>query len=193
MYINKEVLRDQLRERRCSLSCMERSVYSESICTTALTCINGNETIMTYVAKELEVGTIPLIKELLSRMVPIIVPIIIPRDKSLKLSYVTDISDLVPSTFQVPEPVGKEIPAPSEEITTAFIPMLGFDRNGSRLGYGAGYFDRFLSRNRHIKKIGLAFSCQEMVFLPVYRNDICMDMVITEKEIIIPGKRHSWQ
>ncbi len=189
MYINKELLREILRERRSSLSDQERLTYSISICNTALSCIRDHETIMTYVAKELEVGTLPLIKEALYRTIPIVVPIIVTKNTSLHLSYLTDISTLIPSTFQVLEPIGREIPANPDTVTTAFIPMLGFDRNGSRLGYGAGFFDRFLYKNNHIKKIGLAFSCQEIVNIPVCRNDISMDMIVTEKEIIIPGTR----
>jgi len=184
---DKELIREILRKRRFSLSDQERVSYSRSICTDALSSIGDNEIIMTYVAKEMEVATWPLINELIHRMVPLVVPIIVTKDISLKLSYLTDITTLVPSTFQVPEPVGNEIPADPDSITTAFIPMLGFDRKGARLGYGAGYFDRFFSKNTHMRKIGLAYSCQEMTTLPVCKNDVFMDLIITEKEIIIPG------
>jgi 5-formyltetrahydrofolate cyclo-ligase len=62
--------------------------------------------------------------------------------------------------------------------------MLGFDQLGHRLGYGAGYYDRFLSNHPHFLKIGLAFSCLESGEVPVDENDISMDMIITEKGII---------
>ncbi len=62
--------------------------------------------------------------------------------------------------------------------------MLAFDRRGHRLGYGAGYYDRFLSAHPQLMKIGLAFSCLEMEELPVETSDIAMDMIVTDTEII---------
>jgi 5-formyltetrahydrofolate cyclo-ligase len=62
--------------------------------------------------------------------------------------------------------------------------MLGFDRAGGRIGYGAGYYDRFLSKNPGMRKIGIAFACQEVERLPVDENDIRMDVIITEDGIV---------
>ena len=58
-----------------------------------------------------------------------------------------------------------------------------FDRQGNRIGYGAGYYDRFLLQNPHLKKIGLAYACQEVEAVPTEENDIPLDMVITENGI----------
>jgi 5-formyltetrahydrofolate cyclo-ligase len=62
--------------------------------------------------------------------------------------------------------------------------MLGFDRSGGRLGYGAGYYDRFLAKNQKIKRIGIAFGCQEAEKLPVDENDIHMNYIVTEDGIV---------
>jgi 5-formyltetrahydrofolate cyclo-ligase len=62
--------------------------------------------------------------------------------------------------------------------------MLGFDRTGGRIGYGAGYYDRFLAKNQNVRKIGIAFACQEYDNLPADENDIPMDSVITEEGIV---------
>ena len=64
--------------------------------------------------------------------------------------------------------------------------MLGFDRHGGRIGYGAGYYDRFLSKHPGLRKIGIAFACQEFDGLPVDENDIRMDYIITENGIAYP-------
>ena len=55
---------------------------------------------------------------------------------------------------------------------------------GHRLGYGAGYYDRFLSGHPHLLKIGLAFSCLETAEVPIDAMDISMDLIITERGII---------
>jgi len=90
----------------------------------------------------------------------------------------------VPSTFGVPEPIGNEILATGESVDTIILPMLGFDRTGGRMGYGAGYYDRFLAKNLNVRKIGIAFACQEYDNLPVDENDIPMDYIITEEGIV---------
>jgi len=56
------------------------------------------------------------------------------------------------STFNVPEPIGREIPARGDDVDTIILPMHGFDRKGRRIGYGAGYYDRFLAKNRKLRR-----------------------------------------
>jgi len=182
--INKEVLRNVLRECRWALSEQERQEKSILISTRLKGVISSGEEVLVYCAKDPEVETLPVISYLLEQKIPVIVPIIQKEDISLRLSYLEDPSCLVPSTFHVPEPIGSEIPANSTDVTSAIIPMLGFDRSGARLGYGAGYYDRFLSGNRHIRTIGLAYSCQEVPVLPTDANDISMAVVVTEDEVI---------
>lgn len=182
--IEKEVLRDILRDRRWALSPGEREWRSRAICNHLQKVITKNEPVLVYCAKEPEVETFWFIRYLINRGIPVIVPIIQKEDTSLRLSFLEDTACLVPSTFHVPEPVGSEIPADPQDVTTAIIPMLGFDRSGGRLGYGAGYYDRFLSGNGHIKTIGVAFSNQETEKLPLDVNDIGMDIVVTEEGIL---------
>lgn len=64
------------------------------------------------------------------------------------------------------------------------IPGLAFDHNGVRLGYGAGYYDRFLARYPSALKIGVAYGFQYVHELPREDHDICMDMVVTPEQII---------
>jgi 5-formyltetrahydrofolate cyclo-ligase len=180
-------IRAILREKKAALSPEERLEKSMKICQYVLGQIADGETVLAYTSKELEVNTAPLIDELLKRKTNVAVPIIQKEDISLRLSYIRDRSVLVPSTFGVPEPIGNEIPARPEEISVILLPMLGFDRTGARIGYGAGYYDRFLEKNPGLKKIALAFACQEVERLPLDPTDIRMDMIITENGVVYPG------
>jgi len=180
----KNRVRQVMRCNREAMTPEERGNRSGKVCAHVLDLIHDGETIMVYSAKELEVNTLPLIRTLLSRGNPVVVPIIVRADVSLRLSYLKDLSVLVPSTFSVPEPIGNEIPARPENVDTIILPMLGFDRKGGRLGYGAGYYDRFLARNPRIRRIGIAFACQEAENLPVDENDIHMNCTITEDGIV---------
>jgi len=167
----------------------ERLEKSQRICRHLMGIIRDNETVMAYTSKEKEVNTEPLIRALFVQGNPVVVPIIIKEDVSLRLSYIRDFSALVPSTFGVPEPIGSEIPAAAEDLDMIILPMLGFDRAGGRIGYGAGYYDRFLSKNPDLQKIGIAFACQEVENLPQEENDIRMDVVVTEEGIVYQGGR----
>jgi len=128
---------------------------------------------MVYTSKEKEVNTVPLIHALFRQKTRLLWPIIVKEDVSLRLSYLRDFSALVPSTFGVPEPIGTKFPAALQRILARlYSRLLGFDRTGGRIGYGAGYYDRFLSKHPNLRKVGIAFACQEVGNLPVDENDI---------------------
>jgi len=181
--------REILRRKKDAMLPEERLEKSQRICRHLMGIIRDNETVMAYTSKEKEVNTEPLIRALFVQGNPVVVPIIIKEDVSLRLSYIRDFSALVPSTFGVPEPIGSEIPAAAEDLDMIILPMLGFDRAGGRIGYGAGYYDRFLSKNPDLQKIGIAFACQEVENLPQEENDIRMDVVVTEEGIVYQGGR----
>lgn len=81
--------------------------------------------------------------------------------------------------FGIWEPLGK----PADSLDLIFVPGVVFDKNRNRIGYGRGYYDRFL-RNMDSVTVGLAFSCQIVPILPADAHDIKMDIVITEEGII---------
>ena len=180
----KNSIRQILRHRKEAMMPENRLEKSKRVCYHIMTLIQDGETVMVYTSKEKEVNTTPLITKLFENGNPVIVPIIVKDDISLRLSYLRDFSVLVPSTFGVPEPIGNEILATGENVDTIILPMLGFDRTGGRMGYGAGYYDRFLAKNQKVRKIGIAFACQEYDNLPVDGNDIPMDYIITEEGIV---------
>ena len=184
----KNQIRQILRQRKDAMTPKDRVLKSQQICRHVMELIRDHETVMVFTSKEKEVNTEPLINVLFNRGNPVVVPIIEKEDISLRLSYLRDFSALVPSTFGVPEPIGSEIPADANDISTIILPMLGFDRNGGRIGYGAGYYDRFLSKNQNMRKIGIIFACQEVDNLPVDENDIRMDYIITEEGIVYRGE-----
>jgi 5-formyltetrahydrofolate cyclo-ligase len=62
------------------------------------------------------------------------------------------------------------------------VPLVGFDRLGTRLGYGKGYYDRYVAQHPHILRIGVAFSCQEVHKLPCDAHDQRLHHIITERE-----------
>ncbi|MCX6690910.1 MAG: 5-formyltetrahydrofolate cyclo-ligase [Methanoregula sp.] len=181
---SKQALRDDAKQKRRAIPEDEIAKKSARICASLLEVIDGCDPVMAYVSKPPEVDTHPFIRDLLREGRRVVVPIIEKETRTLRLSYLWDTTLLVKSTFHVPEPIGNEIPAQTSDIQTVIIPLLAFDRRGNRLGYGAGYYDRFLAQNPGIKKIGVAFSCQETGSVPRDENDVRIDIVVTEDEVI---------
>ena len=85
--------------------------------------------------------------------------------------------------FGIPEPVSSKILYPD----ILLVPLVGYDKNLNRLGYGGGFYDRYIEKIDKIKKvtkIGLAFSYQKIKSVPIDQHDKKLDFIITEKEII---------
>lgn len=184
MHARKLAARNKARIARSCLSQGQIVAKSQAICERAQQVIGDASPVLLYASKAPEVSTGSLISALLGEGHEVVVPIIEKETVSLRLSYLRDPSVLKTSTFHVPEPIGNEIPARASDIAVAVIPMLAFDRQGNRLGYGAGYYDRFLSENPEIVRVGLAFSCQESDDLPQDPYDVRMHYVVTEREVI---------
>lgn len=87
------------------------------------------------------------------------------------------------SNHGVLEPQGGSIWHSGLADTWVVCPLLGFNPEGHRIGMGKGYFDRWLSKNRHSINgcIGLAYACQQVENLPVEPHDERLDIIITEK------------
>ncbi len=93
-------------------------------------------------------------------------------------------SPLKINKYGIPEPVSNEILYPD----ILFVPLLAYDQNLNRLGYGGGFYDRYIQkimRRKKTIKVGLAFSYQKLKKIPINNFDKKLDIIITEKEIIV--------
>lgn len=181
-------MRQTLRLKRQNISPEQYAAHSREITTILLKALLPFKTILVYSSKSPEVDTRSLITALLNERKNVIVPIIQCEDCSLRLSYIRTPDVLVPSTFNVPEPIGNEIPADPTDIEVALIPLLGFDDAGNRIGYGAGYYDRFLAHHTHFPTIGVAFAMQRCDHIPHEATDQTLDAVVTESGFSIISK-----
>ena len=107
------------------------------------------------------------------------------EEEGLRFLYVTDPEQLLPGRFSVPEPVVGET-ADDDEEALLILPGLAFSSEGYRLGYGAGYFDRYLSRHTLHPTIGLCYDFQLIDSLPVCAHDARADLILTECRELIP-------
>lgn len=132
-----------------------------------------------------EVRTQEIISALLISGKKVYVPIV--AGDTLLHTEVNTKTQYTPDTFGIPTPLNTEIYTSEQlhfsEQDCMIIPMVCFDIKGSRLGYGKGYYDKFLSKTNG-KKIGLAFECQYYDPLPTENFDIPMEIIITERRMI---------
>jgi 5-formyltetrahydrofolate cyclo-ligase len=77
-------------------------------------------------------------------------------------------------------------PVPREEIEAVVVPAVAFDRRGYRVGYGGGYYDRFLPGAQRAARIGTAFAHQIVAEIAADRHDVPMDRIVTDTEVIAP-------
>ncbi|MGA0241488.1 MAG: 5-formyltetrahydrofolate cyclo-ligase, partial [Candidatus Marinamargulisbacteria bacterium] len=93
---------------------------------------------------------------------------------------------LIPGKFNIPEPF--TVTQPQPHIHVALVPALGIDKNGTRLGWGHGFYDRLLSIHTPVR-IGVIFSDQEWDTLPIDNWDIPITHIVTEhglRKILVP-------
>jgi 5-formyltetrahydrofolate cyclo-ligase len=76
----------------------------------------------------------------------------------------------------------KDKPAPTS-FDVIIVPMLGFDAYLNRIGYGGGYYDKFLASQTRAKKIGVCFETGKIVQIPAEPHDIALDMIVTELSV----------
>ena len=83
--------------------------------------------------------------------------------------------------YGIPEPITNRMIFPD----VLLVPLVAYDKNCNRVGYGGGFYDRYIKRTKKIKNIltiGLAFSYQKVKKIPIEKNDVKLDFIITEKD-----------
>lgn len=146
---------------------------------------------LTPFAGKLTAGYMPLGSELnpLNAMArlhargPVAVPVVEAKAQPLRFDLWTPDAEMVPGAF------GALIPAVSAPVMpeVVIVPMLAFNRDGHRLGYGGGFYDRTLAKLRAhgpVFAVGLAYAGQEAHDVPVEPTDAPLDAIVTEREVL---------
>lgn len=142
-----------------------------------------NDTVFLYVSKEIEVNTYPVIRDALAHGKRVAVPRCVPDTYLMEFYYITGEHDLASGTFGVMEP----IPSQCELVRDlrhglCVVPGFSFDAKGYRLGYGKGYYDRFLS-NFGGSTAGICYANCIQWNLPHGYYDRPVDVLVTENYI----------
>lgn len=178
--MDKNTIRQQYRQYRADLTAEERLEKSIQVANQALQLPIWDSTYFhLFLSSETlkEVDTEPLMAVLQGKDKQLIVPRM-EENNRLKHLLLTDATPVLKNSFGIPEPQDGII-IEEKMLEVVFVPLLAFDESGHRLGYGKGYYDRFLARcSSNCIKIGLSFFSPEKQ-LPVEHTDIPLDYCIT--------------
>lgn len=189
MYDLKRQIRQILKDKRKLLGEQVRAEKSQRIYEhfIALAVWEKVKRVMVYIDFRDEVETEPIIRFLWKHNIEVVVPVCDLQTKDMRAVVFNDYDELHTSAYGIREPaydIGTNAAAP-QTIDIMIVPGLAFDRAGGRLGYGGGYYDKYLPQtNPQMLKIALAYDEQLIDDVPVEEHDVKMNMIITDMEVI---------
>lgn len=175
--IQKSALRKHLLEKRDATSAELRDIVSEKIHENLKknsSFINA-QNIACYFPIGSEINTYDIMLDILEQNKNLLLPRIV--NDNLQFYIVSNLEKLEKGNFEIMEP--KDSCEKAEKIDCVLIPTVGVSKSGVRLGYGKGYYDRFLSLIDAVK-ISLTYSKQIVKSIPNDSHDVKMDLIVTE-------------
>lgn len=181
--MNKDELRNSMKSKRRPLSkdFIKNSSMAISNNILSLESIINAKNIMVYLSSFNEPDTFELTSKLLDLKKNISVPVSDVDTCTITPSLITSLDTLKKGAYGIYEPT-EILSVPVNTIETVLIPGIAFSKSGDRLGFGKGYYDRFLSEFQGTK-IGICYDFQILDTIPITSHDVKMDLIITEKRI----------
>lgn len=179
---DKNIIRSNIMLIRDSLSTEER-IRLDNIILKKI--VNSSDyrnasCIFIFVSYKSEVDTHSIIKSALEDGKIVCVPKVISKDRGMIAVRIKEFGDLVHGKFNILEPPDDTFKIHESRIDLSYVPGVAFDSCGGRIGYGGGYYDRFLKGLRaDCKKIGICYKFQIIDKVPMEKHDICIDKIIS--------------
>ena len=179
--LDKDEIRRTMRERRRALTPEERTAASEIICV-KIAALNLRSPIAVYLASPQEIDLSPFIRKMLAMGVKVVAPRWNGETYELAVLTGLDEAHLRQGPMGILEPAESESVSP-KEVEVWLVPGLAFTRNGKRLGYGGGWYDRFLvEAPKDAVRLGIAHAFQVLDDLPSEPHDILLSKIVWTRE-----------
>ena len=185
----KRNIRKELLKKRNTLTETQREKYSKLIAETLFSFPEymHSETILTYISYQSEVSTYEIIIHALKEGKKVFCPKVLEAGV-MEFYEITSLEDIVCGYKNIPEPKTKRAFGQEYETTKTLMlmPLVGFDSQKNRLGYGGGFYDRYVELYPEIKRIALGYECQKYeTLLPAEKTDQKPDVIITEIDTLV--------
>lgn len=182
---NKRIIRQKCRILRDSFGEMHIKKMSEYACNLLMQTPEflTADIILLYFPIKNEISPLPIFDVAQKMGKEIALPVCNIENNTLSFHIINSLDEAIPSHFGICEPKKANKEPILTEHSLALVPALAFSRNGHRLGYGKGFYDKFLV---NFKGISAGFSYSELVLeeLPHESHDIPLKMLITESEVL---------
>lgn len=184
----KRTIRKEVMQKRLEMTKEDVAARSQAIAAKvfSLPAFAAAGMIMAYVPFRNEVDTSPIILQALAQGKRVVIPISDLEHKRLIPSELLDYpGDLTEGTYGIMEPKSDCVrPRDPREIDLVLVPGVAFDRRGNRLGYGAGFYDRFLENLPQVTTVALAYGIQVLDNAYPEPHDHPVHYLVTETEVI---------
>lgn len=182
----KKKLRDGYKKLRTDMPTEKKAELDRKICERflATAAYKNCSVLMSYVSTEIEVDTSGIIKAALKDGKTVAVPRCVEGTRDMIFYVINSREQLEPGAFGVLEPnVSRCAELDSFEGAVCIVPALAYDMEGYRLGYGKGYYDRYLSAHKGLYNVGIEYCCCTASKLVRGKFDVAADMIVTEKYV----------
>lgn len=178
-FIDKQSIRKTALAKRRSMPADMLKKYSKGITQNLLAYLEAREftSVHVYISYKNEPDTLAFIERMLVLGVELYSPVI--RDDIMYCARVREM-DFVSGGYGILEPKNPEIVPANTKYDVIIVPTLAFDAHNNRMGYGKGFYDRFLATQNQALKIGLCYSFNKVIDIPTEIHDIPLDAIITE-------------
>lgn len=195
MYIikkEKDDMRRTYREIRQSLDNAEKARRDAALCraATSLASYRYAKYVLLFAPTDEEIDVMPIARDAMSKGKRVAFPKSFPETHTMEYRFVDDISELSAGYSGILEPASSSPLYDSESMgpdTVCFVPGLVYDTKGYRLGYGKGFYDRYLSSFGG-NKVGVVYSDFIVPSVPHGRFDVCLKILLTEKGVVVTGE-----
>ena len=182
----KANLRAILREQRQAIPLAERQAHAQAICSALAQheVLSTLPTVFFYASINAEPDLTALAEHWQAEKV-LALPVV-SADKMVFCRWQPQ-DKLVQGKFNIPEPATRQVLA-ADRQTLVLLPCLALDHRGQRLGYGGGYYDRFLATHPQVHKVGVCYHRFVQAQLPAEAHDSCVDYLVTERGVQAVGQ-----
>ncbi|MBN8679549.1 MAG: 5-formyltetrahydrofolate cyclo-ligase [Chitinophagales bacterium] len=173
---NKPILRQEMLAARAAMPAAEKNLLDQAICQQLWTWTLEHEpkVVHTYLPMGDEVDVRPFIQQALQAGITIVAPKSL-KGRQLENLILRSLDELEPGIFGTSHPAGGQVYTGAYDLFV--VPGLAFDALGNRVGYGAGYYDKFLLTQSKGYKVGVCYPFQMVSALPTEPHDVPLDAV----------------
>ena len=178
-----------MKQARAALSASERTAQNQAIAARVLAepAYQNAKTVFCYCSTAEEIDTYAILRDALAQGKTVCLPV--PCGRGLMHAHaISDLAQLHPGKYDIPEP-DKSCPViPPHELELCIVPCLAADKAGFRMGYGGGYYDRYLLQTGAVRML-LCADARLFPQIPTGEHDVSCDILITESQVIYPHEK----